>query len=57
MYALKLVHLEEYKDRKIYVVDALTSNAAQKYLTIDAAKLREEGKSIDYVHDWLEEHK
>ena len=48
---------EEYKDRKIYVVDALTSNAAQKYLTVDAAKLREQGRNVDDVYAWLEEHK
>lgn len=48
---------EEYKDRKIYIVDALTSNAAQKYLTIDAAKQRESGKNIDFVYAWVEEHK
>ena len=48
---------EEYKERKIYVVDALTSNAAQKYLTIDAAKLKDGGKSIDEVYNWALEHR
>ena len=48
---------KEFPGRKIYVVDALTSNAAQKYLVIDAAKLRDEGKSIEEVYKWVEENK
>lgn len=47
----------EYKGFNIFVVDALTSNAAQKYLTIEAAKLRNSGKTIEEVHDWLEKNK
>ena len=48
---------KEFPGRKIYVVDALTSNAAQKYLVIDAAKLRNEGKSVEEVYKWVEENK
>jgi len=49
--------VKEYEGRKLYVVDALTSNAAQKYLVIEAAKLRNEGKSVDEVYNWLETNK
>ena len=49
--------VKDYPGRKLYVVDALTSNAAQKYLVVEAAKLREDGKSVDEVHDWLETNK
>ena len=48
---------KNFPGRKIYVVDALTSNAAQKYLVIDAAKLRNEGKSAEEVYKWAEENK
>ena len=48
---------KNFPGRKIYVVDALTSNAAQKYLVIDAAKLRNEGKSAEEVYKWVEENK
>ena len=48
---------EKYPDRKIYTVDTLAASLGQGLLVWYAAKMREEGKSIEEVRDWVEDHK
>ena len=48
---------ETYPDRKIYTVDTLAASLGQGLLVWYASKMRAEGKSIEEVRDWLEEHK
>ena len=48
---------EEYPDRKIIVVDSLCASMGQGLLLDYAITLRDEGKSIDEVKDWLENNK
>lgn len=48
---------EKYPDRKIYVVDSLTASAGYGLLMDKLADLRDEGKSIDEIHAWVEENK
>lgn len=49
--------LEKYPDRKIYVVDSLTASSGYGLLMDKLADLRDEGKTIDEVHEWAEENK
>lgn len=48
---------EQYPDRKIYVVDTLCASMGQGMFVYHAAKLRQEGKSMEEVRDWAEENK
>ena len=48
---------EEFADRKIIVVDTLSAAIGQGLLVYTAAKLRDEGKSIEEVAVWIEAHK
>lgn len=48
---------ERYPDRKIYVVDSLAASSGFGLLMDRLADLREEGKTIDEVRDWVEENK
>lgn len=48
---------EKYPERKIYVVDTLAASLGQGLLVYYAAQLRDEGKSIDEVRDYLEANK
>lgn len=48
---------EEHPDRKIYVVDTLCASLGQGLLVWYAAKLKQQGKTIEEVRDWTEEHK
>ena len=48
---------EKYPERRIYTVDTLAASLGQGLLVWHAAKLRDEGKSIEEVRDWLEDHK
>ena len=48
---------EKYPDRKIYVVDSLCASLGQGLLVYYAAKMRDEGKTIEEVRDWLEANK
>lgn len=48
---------ERYPDRKIYVVDSLAASSGFGLLMDRLADLRDEGKSIDEVRDWAEQHK
>lgn len=49
--------LEKYPDRKIYIVDSLGASSGYGLLMDTLAGMREEGKSIEEVYDWAEEHK
>lgn len=48
---------EKYPDRKIYVVDSLAAASGYGLIMDKLADLRDEGKSIDEVRDWIETHK
>lgn len=48
---------EKYKDRKIYVVDSLAASMGEGLIVYHAALLKQEGKSIDEVKDWVEDNK
>lgn len=48
---------ERYPDRKIYIVDSLGASSGFGLLMDRLADLRDEGKTIDEVRDWAEEHK
>lgn len=48
---------EEYKDRKIVVVDSLCASLGEGLLVYKAVKMKEEGKSFDEVYNWLEKNK
>ncbi len=48
---------EQYPDRKIFVVDTLCASLGQGMFVYQAAKLRQEGKSIEEVRDWAEANK
>ncbi len=48
---------EKYPERKIYTVDTLAASLGQGLLVWHASKMRDEGKSIEDVRDWLENNK
>ena len=48
---------EEYPDRKIYIVDSLGASSGYGLIMETLADMRDEGKSIDELHDWIEENK
>ena len=48
---------EKYPDRKIYVVDSLNASAGFGLMMDKVADLRDEGKSIDEVYEWLMENR
>ena len=48
---------EKYPDRKLLVVDTLCAAIGQGLLVYTAAKMRNEGKPIDEVAAWVEDHK
>lgn len=48
---------EKYPDRKIYSVDTLAASMGEGLLVVHAARMRENGKSIEEVRDWVEENK
>lgn len=49
--------LEKYPDAKIICIDALTSCSGLGLICIAAAELRESGKNIDEVAEWIEANK
>lgn len=49
--------MEQYPDRKVYVVDTLCASMGQGLLVWYAAQQKKQGKSIEEVRDWTEEHK
>ena len=48
---------EKYPERKLIVIDSLAASAGLGLLMDKVADLRDEGKSIDEVAAWVEEHK
>ena len=48
---------EKYPERKVYAVDTLCASLGQGMLVYQAAKLRQQGKSIEEVRDWAEANK
>ena len=48
---------EEYPERKIISINSCRAEMALGLMVIDAAKLRDEGKSIEEVAEWAEENK
>lgn len=48
---------EKYPDRKLYIVDSLAASSGYGLLMDKLADLRDEGKSIEELHDWAEENK
>ena len=46
-----------YPDRKIICIDSLISGMGQGSMAIKAAKMRDEGKSIEETASWIEENK
>lgn len=55
--AAKNVLQEDYPDRKIYIVDSLGASSGYGLLMDRLSQMRAEGKTIDEVRDWAEEHK
>lgn len=45
---------EDYPERKIRVVDSLGASLGEGLLAVEAAELRDEGKSLDEVADYLD---
>ena len=48
---------EKYPERKLYVVDTLAASMGQGLLVWYACKKRDEGMSLEQLHDWVEENK
>lgn len=49
--------LERYPDRKLYVVDSLGASSGYGLIMDTLADMRDEGHSIDEIHDWIEANK
>ena len=49
--------LEQYPDRKIYIVDSLAASSGLGLILDKLADLRDEGKTIDELYEWVEENK
>lgn len=47
---------EEYTDAKILVVDSLNASLGQGLMVMKAVELKEAGKGIDEIADWLLQH-
>jgi len=52
-----LIAAERYPERKIYVVDSLGASSGFGLIVDTLADMRDEGKTIDELRDWAEEHK
>jgi len=48
---------EKYPERKIFAIDSLAASSGYGLLMAMANSLRQEGKTVDEVHDWIEENK
>lgn len=53
----KTILEEKYPDRKIYIVDSLGASSGYGLIMDKLADLRDEGKSIEELYQWIEEHK
>jgi DegV family protein with EDD domain len=49
--------MDEFPDRKIYVVDSLGASSGYGLIMQTLSELRAEGKSIDEVYEWVNEHR
>ena len=49
--------MDEFPDRKIYVVDSLGASSGYGLIMQTLSELRAEGKSIDEVYEWVKEHR
>ena len=47
----------KYPERKVYALDTLCASLGQGMLVYQAARLRQQGKSIEEVRDWVEANK
>ena len=47
---------EQFPERKVYVVDTLCASLGQGLLVWYAARMRQEGKSLEEVRDWVEDN-
>ena len=47
---------EKYADRKILVIDTRSASVGHGLMVWNAARLRDEGKTIEEVYAWVEEH-
>lgn len=56
-YIAKSMMEEKYPDRKIYIVDSLAASSGYGLLLDRMADLRDEGMTIDDLHQWVEENK
>jgi DegV family protein with EDD domain len=48
---------EKYPERKIYIVDSLAASSGFGLIIDKLADLRDEGKDIDFIYNWVEENK
>ena len=48
---------EEFPDRKIYIVDSLAASGGMGLLVDRLCDLRDEGYTVDQLHEWVEENK
>ena len=48
---------EKFPERKLYIVDSLAASGGLGLLADKLADLRDEGKTIDELHDWVEANK
>lgn len=48
---------EKYPDRKIYIVDSLGASGGYGFLVDHLSRLRDEGYTIDELHEWAEANK
>ena len=49
--------LEEYPDRKIFIVDSLGASSGYGLLMDRLADLRDEGRSLEEIYHWAEDHR
>ena len=49
--------LERYPDRKILIIDSLSGSTGSGMILSKLADMRDEGKSMEEIFDWIEEHK
>lgn len=48
---------EEYPEHKIVIVDSLSASLGQGLLVYKAVELKKQGKTMEEIHNWLEENK
>lgn len=53
----KEILLEKYPERKIYIIDSLAASSGYGLLMYRLSMLKNEGKSIDEIKDYCEQHK